>query len=285
MRKPVYLAVLGISIVVAAASLGVTLTRYLGLLAYSPKGTAQAAAAAAGPNVPATPPEQWNNLFAPGDGMKMASRLPAMDAKSRLPGDAHQFRPRGDDRILHPFRPPGDPLGERDEGAEGVPGKGGGRARGVPRLRRARQGVDHARKRAGKTGDPARGKPRSPDGDGGPDRRSPRRPRASLPAAPRTRPLFPRIAPATRPSPGRTQAVAAPNASSGLRRMRSIQPAGTAQASPRVPAVTGRAAVDELPGMRPIYMFISDLPGSGCENRCTSRYWGFPSSWRRVPSA
>ena len=44
MRKPVCLAVLGISIVVAAVSLGVTLTRYLGLRAYSPKGTAQAAA-------------------------------------------------------------------------------------------------------------------------------------------------------------------------------------------------------------------------------------------------
>ncbi|HEX2720846.1 MAG TPA: hypothetical protein VHM71_07835, partial [Candidatus Deferrimicrobium sp.] len=82
MRKPAYLAVLGISIVVAAGSLGVTLTRYLGLLAYSPKGTAQAGATPAGPNVPATPPQEWNNLFAPGDGMKMASRLTAVTAKS-----------------------------------------------------------------------------------------------------------------------------------------------------------------------------------------------------------
>ena len=87
MRKPVYLAVVGISIVVAAGSLGVTLTRYLGLRAYSPKGTAQAAAAAAGPDTPATPPAEWNNLFAPGDGMRMASRLPAMDGKS-APGAA-----------------------------------------------------------------------------------------------------------------------------------------------------------------------------------------------------
>ncbi len=83
MRKPVCLAVLGISIVVAAASLGVTLTRYLGLRAYSPKVTAQAAAETpAGRNVPAAPAEEWNNLFAPGDGMKMASRLPAVNAKS-----------------------------------------------------------------------------------------------------------------------------------------------------------------------------------------------------------
>jgi len=82
MRKSVYLAVSGISIVVGAVSLGVTLTHYLGLRAYTPKGTAQAAATPAGPNVPATPAEEWNNLFAPGDGMKMASRLPAANANS-----------------------------------------------------------------------------------------------------------------------------------------------------------------------------------------------------------
>jgi Type II secretion system protein C len=82
MRKPVYLAVVGISIVVAGASLGILLTRYLGLLAYSPKGAAQAASAPAVPGNPATPPTEWNNLFAPRDGMTLASRLPAMDGKS-----------------------------------------------------------------------------------------------------------------------------------------------------------------------------------------------------------
>ena len=82
MRKPVHLAIVGFSIVVAAVSLGVTLTRFLGLLAYSPKGTAQAAAPPGGPRVPAAPPEEWNNLFAPGDGMKLASRLPAVDPKT-----------------------------------------------------------------------------------------------------------------------------------------------------------------------------------------------------------
>ena len=82
MRKPVCLAVVSISIVVAAGSLGVALTSYLGLRAYSPKGAAQAAATPAGPNVPATPPQEWNNIFAPGDGMKMASRLTAVTAKS-----------------------------------------------------------------------------------------------------------------------------------------------------------------------------------------------------------
>jgi len=82
MRKPVYLAVAGISIVVAAGSLGVALTSYLGLLSYSPKGTMQATATLAGPNVPATPPEEWSNLFAPRDGMKMASRLAAVSSKT-----------------------------------------------------------------------------------------------------------------------------------------------------------------------------------------------------------
>jgi len=82
MRKPVYLAVVGICIVVAGASLGVALTRYLGLLIYSPKGTAQAALSLAVPDNTATPPAEWNNLFAPKDGMKLASRLPAMDGKS-----------------------------------------------------------------------------------------------------------------------------------------------------------------------------------------------------------
>jgi len=74
------LAALGISIVVSAVSIGVTLTRYLGLRAYSPKGTPQAVATPAGRDAPATPAEEWNNLFAPRDGMKMASRLPAASA-------------------------------------------------------------------------------------------------------------------------------------------------------------------------------------------------------------
>jgi len=81
MRKPVHLAVLGISIVVAAVSLGMTLARYLSLRAYAPKVAARAAAP---PKrvVPATPPEQWINLFAPAQGMKMASRLPSASARS-----------------------------------------------------------------------------------------------------------------------------------------------------------------------------------------------------------
>jgi hypothetical protein len=82
MTKPVYLAVLGISIVVAAVSLGVTLTRYLGLLAYSPMAPPAAAAAPAGKTAAIPPPEQWSNLFAPGQGMNLPSRLPTANAPS-----------------------------------------------------------------------------------------------------------------------------------------------------------------------------------------------------------
>lgn len=81
MRKPVHLAVLGISIVVAAGSLGMTLSRYLSLRAYAPK-TAARPAAAAERVVPTTPPEQWNNVFAPAQGMKLPSKLPSANAKS-----------------------------------------------------------------------------------------------------------------------------------------------------------------------------------------------------------
>jgi general secretion pathway protein C len=82
MRKPAYLVVLGISIVVAAGSLGMTLSRYLSLRAYAPKAAARPSAVTAERGVPTRPPEQWTNLFAPAQGMKLPSRLPAANAKS-----------------------------------------------------------------------------------------------------------------------------------------------------------------------------------------------------------
>jgi len=82
MRKSVLLAVLGISIVVAAGSVGMTLSRYLSLRSYAPKATARPAAAPAERTAPVVPPEQWTNLFAPAQGMKLPSRLPSASAKS-----------------------------------------------------------------------------------------------------------------------------------------------------------------------------------------------------------
>src|SRR5512139_1270502 len=77
MRKPVYLGVLGVAIVVSAVSLGITLTRYLSLRAYSPKTPGASAGAPVEPVPPATPVEEWRNLFSPSQGMKLPSRLPA----------------------------------------------------------------------------------------------------------------------------------------------------------------------------------------------------------------
>lgn len=83
MRKPVYLGIIGISIVVSAVSLGIILTRYIGLRAYAPKATVRSTAVPPRRVVPASPPEQWTNLFAPAQGMmKVPSRLPVSSSRS-----------------------------------------------------------------------------------------------------------------------------------------------------------------------------------------------------------
>ena len=91
MRKPVHLAVLGISIVVAAGSLGMTLSRYLSLRAYAPKAGARTAVAPPTQAVPTAPPEQWTNLFAPAQGMKLPSRLSTANGKSGSQGQRTAF--------------------------------------------------------------------------------------------------------------------------------------------------------------------------------------------------
>ena len=278
MRKPVYLAVVGISIVVAGASLGVTLTRYLGLLVYSPKGTAQAAASPAGPDVPATPPEEWNNLFAPGDGMKLASRLPAMDGKSASQAPRTAF-------VLVGTIVSSSPAMRRAIlWANGMK---------EPKAFREKEEIEPGAILASVERDKVwitRGKEREkleilPVGSRAGRRR--RRARPPLPRAPLPRSPPGRI---PRPPPNRLPAGrrrwATPKLPPGLRTgesSNSVQ--DRIRRLAREPPVTGRAAVDELPGMRPICMFKSGLPGSGCESGCTSRSWGFPSSWRRVPSA
>jgi len=87
----VHLAVLGISIVVAAGSLGMTLSRYLSLRAYAPKTAAHPVAAPPARVMPTMPPEQWSNLFAPAQGMKLPSRLPGGGVKSVSRGPRTSF--------------------------------------------------------------------------------------------------------------------------------------------------------------------------------------------------
>lgn len=59
-----------------------TLTRYLFLRAYSPPPARRAAAAPAGRTVAIQPPSLWTNVFAPAQGMKLPSRLPAGNGTS-----------------------------------------------------------------------------------------------------------------------------------------------------------------------------------------------------------
>ena len=214
MRKPVYFAVLGISIVVAAASLGLTLTRYLGLLAYSPKGAAQAAALPAGSNVPATPPEQWNNLFAPRDGMKMASRLPAVDPKT------------GSQATRTSFVLVGTIVSSTPSARRAVLWANGMKE---PKAFREKEEVEPGAFLSSVERDKVwitRGSEREkleilPVGSRGRPTGTTARPAAppvaaasSLPTLPPDTSAVPGIAPATRPTPGGTPAVAAPDASS-----------------------------------------------------------------------
>ncbi len=91
MPKPVYLAVLGISIVAAAVSLGIMLTKYISLRSYAPKAPLRASAPApAARTAPGTPPESWQNLFAPSAGMKLPSRLPAV-TRTETPASRSNF--------------------------------------------------------------------------------------------------------------------------------------------------------------------------------------------------
>ncbi|HEX9204298.1 MAG TPA: type II secretion system protein GspC [Candidatus Deferrimicrobiaceae bacterium] len=84
MRKPVYVGALGVAIVVSAVSLGATLTRYLSLRSYGPKSSPGTAGA---PQESVAPPplEEWRNPFAPSQGMKIPSRLPAATGKATAP--------------------------------------------------------------------------------------------------------------------------------------------------------------------------------------------------------
>jgi hypothetical protein len=77
MRRPLFLAIVGVSIVVSAISIGTALTGYLSLRSYSPKAPPGAAVAAAEPGTAPPPVEEWKNPFSPAQGMKIPSRLPA----------------------------------------------------------------------------------------------------------------------------------------------------------------------------------------------------------------
>ena len=119
MHKPAFFAVLAVSIVLTAASLGVSASRYLSSKYYVPPpapaarglapvdgkggratgmpadgqaprgpavpGSAPAEPAGAGASAPATPPERWTNVFAPSQGMDIPSKLAKSKGEETAP--------------------------------------------------------------------------------------------------------------------------------------------------------------------------------------------------------
>lgn len=90
MHKRAFFAILAGSIVLTAASLGISASRYLSLKYYAPpppkavRGT-PGAAVQRGPGGPAArpstlPPERWTNIFAPAQGMNIPSKAAASKA-------------------------------------------------------------------------------------------------------------------------------------------------------------------------------------------------------------
>src|SRR5512145_3797 len=95
MHKRAFFAILAVSIVMTAASLGVSASRYLSLKYYAPppppavRGTPPAdAPGGQGPRPSALPPERWTNVFAPAQGMN----IPSKAAKSQAEGPAPETR-------------------------------------------------------------------------------------------------------------------------------------------------------------------------------------------------
>lgn len=76
MQKAVFYAILGISIVITAISLGYSTSRYVSARSYVPPAPQADPAPVSAPGRKALPLEQWTNLFAPSAGMEIPSRLP-----------------------------------------------------------------------------------------------------------------------------------------------------------------------------------------------------------------
>ncbi|MBI5419926.1 MAG: PDZ domain-containing protein [Deltaproteobacteria bacterium] len=76
MQRSAFYAIVGFSIVVAAASLGFSASRFLSLRYFSlPSLAAARGTGGDSGRSPAIPPERWTNIFAPERGMEMPSHL------------------------------------------------------------------------------------------------------------------------------------------------------------------------------------------------------------------
>ncbi len=95
MHRPAFFAILAVSIVLTAASLGISASRYLSLKYYAPpappavRGTPPAGAQGGpGARPSVLPPERWTNIFAPAQGMN----IPSKAAKAKVEDAATETR-------------------------------------------------------------------------------------------------------------------------------------------------------------------------------------------------
>ncbi|MGZ8463153.1 MAG: type II secretion system protein GspC [Candidatus Deferrimicrobiaceae bacterium] len=81
MQKPAFYAIVGISLIVTAVSLGYSTSRYLSIRYYAPPPPPppgkEAASVARAPDLV---PERWTNIFSPSGGMTIPSKLAGKDA-------------------------------------------------------------------------------------------------------------------------------------------------------------------------------------------------------------
>ncbi|MDX1814316.1 MAG: hypothetical protein R3239_00005, partial [Thermodesulfobacteriota bacterium] len=83
MQKSAFYAIVGISLLVTAVSLGFSTSRYLSTRFYAPPAPPpRNAEAAPKERSPGPPPEQWTNIFAPSSGMNIPSQYGETVAES-----------------------------------------------------------------------------------------------------------------------------------------------------------------------------------------------------------
>ena len=82
MQKSAFYAIVGISLLLTAVSLGYSASRYLSTRYYAPPAPPpRGEQAAPKGRSPGQPPEQWTNIFAPSSGMNIPSQYGDMDAE------------------------------------------------------------------------------------------------------------------------------------------------------------------------------------------------------------
>jgi len=77
MQKSAFYAIVGVSLLLTAGSLGYSASRYLSARVYAPPPSPPMGEEAnTGRRTPDLPPERWTNIFAPASGMDIPSRFP-----------------------------------------------------------------------------------------------------------------------------------------------------------------------------------------------------------------